>query len=177
MSAELALALSDLGGTLDWTAPADQALLVRPRPTARADAPVDSTRPRARPRPPLAPDARATLSARVVPAGAPRAARRRASAGAALAALAATGAWLWLRPGAASAPRRRARPVAGGRRPAPTPPAPDPTPTPRAAPPPAPASPPAAREDGRATRGATHAVTRPGAGGDRRERQRPPRRA
>ena len=46
MSAELGQALSDLGGTLDWSAPADQALLVRPRPTLRS-APTTS-RPRAR---------------------------------------------------------------------------------------------------------------------------------
>ena len=36
MSAELGQALSDLGGTLDWSAPADQALLVRPKPTLRS---------------------------------------------------------------------------------------------------------------------------------------------
>jgi serine/threonine protein kinase len=34
MSSELALALQDLGGSADWTAPADRALLVRPRPSA-----------------------------------------------------------------------------------------------------------------------------------------------
>jgi serine/threonine-protein kinase len=43
MSAELALALSDLGGTLDWTAPADQALLVRPRPTLRPTPAAEAT--------------------------------------------------------------------------------------------------------------------------------------
>jgi hypothetical protein len=32
MSAELARALVELGGSVDWTAPADQALLVRPKP-------------------------------------------------------------------------------------------------------------------------------------------------
>jgi serine/threonine-protein kinase len=104
MSAELALALSDLGGTLDWTAPADQALLVRPRPTLRptpaAEARHASSAPAPRPTPPRE-------HARSAPAPPPVAARRAplavALGGVAFAGLAAAGAWLWLRPGTAPA--------------------------------------------------------------------------
>ena len=64
MSAELGQALSDLGGTLDWSAPADQALLVRPKPTLRSAPTIEApqagewrgdasgSRPPARARPP-----------------------------------------------------------------------------------------------------------------------------
>ena len=44
MSAELGQALSDLGGTLDWSAPADQALLVRPKPTLRSAPTLEAPR-------------------------------------------------------------------------------------------------------------------------------------
>jgi serine/threonine protein kinase len=136
MSADLAQALSDLGGTLDWTAPADQALLVRPRPTVRAAVPIEPTPPssgsptRARPvgepaRPsPPAPSSTASRSPLAT-----------TLAGASLVALAATGAWLWLRPGAASAP------------PSPSPPGPSPAAVAAAATTPTPASPPAAAEE------------------------------
>ena len=132
MSAELGQALSDLGGTLDWSAPADQALLVRPKPTLRS-APRTS-RPRARRVPrrrlglPLpAASRRAGTPAPVAPARRPALAA--GLGGAALVALVATGAWLWLRPAAAPTP------------PAPLPsfsptssPLPSPTEAPRAAP-------------------------------------------
>jgi serine/threonine-protein kinase len=94
MSADLAQALSELGGTLDWTAPADQALLVR-------------TRPRTAPRIHSAGGASAPASGPVrpalpVPSAAPAAARRPPVAAglgaAALVAVVAAGAWLWLRP-------------------------------------------------------------------------------
>jgi hypothetical protein len=91
MSAELAQALVDLGGAVDRAAPADQALLVRPRPAVRATQAVSE----------------ATLPAATAPPPAPGPARRRglvAAAGAvALVAAAAAVAWLWLRPGAAPA--------------------------------------------------------------------------
>ena len=45
MSAELGQALSDLGGTLDWSAPADQALLVRPKPTLRSAPTLEAPQP------------------------------------------------------------------------------------------------------------------------------------
>ena len=104
MSAELALALSDLGGTLDWTAPADQALLVRPRPTPRPTPAAEARHPSSAPAPRPAPPRE---HARSSPAPPPVAARRAplavALGGAAFAVLAAAGAWLWLRPGAAPA--------------------------------------------------------------------------
>jgi hypothetical protein len=91
MSAELAQALVDLGGAVDRAAPADQALLVRPRPAVRATHGVSE----------------ATLPAATAPPPTPVLARRRglvAAAGAvALVAVAAAAAWLWLRPGAAPA--------------------------------------------------------------------------
>jgi len=94
MSADLAQALVDLGGTVDRAAPADQALLVRPRPAARI----------AQPTPPSPPPADVGA---LPPAPAPARARRSwlvAAAGAvALLAIAAAG-WLWLRPGASLAP-------------------------------------------------------------------------
>jgi serine/threonine-protein kinase len=126
MSAELALALSDLGGTLDWTAPADQALLVRPRPAPRPAASAAAARPSSPPGP-----APPRESAR--PPSLPSQAARRSPlpallGAAALAALAAAGAWLWLRPGATSAtpapPPLTSPPAAPGA----TPPPPAPTP-------------------------------------------------
>ena len=118
MSAELAQALTDLGGTLDWTAPADQALLVRPRPTVRSSPTIESKRSPGGAAPGRTP-------AREAPPAPPAARRSRLAAalgGAALTALVATGAWLWLRP---------APPPAGaGGAPGPSPAAPAPTETP-----------------------------------------------
>jgi hypothetical protein len=96
MSADLAQALVDLGGTVDRAAPSDQALLVRPRPAVRATYAV----------------AGATLPSATAaphPPTPPRAGVRRpwlaAGAGAvALVAIAATAAWLGLRPAAPQAP-------------------------------------------------------------------------
>jgi serine/threonine-protein kinase len=147
MSVDLAQALVDLGGTLDWTAPADQALLVRPRPTVRAAVPIDPSRsPGASP----TGGARAGEPARPAPPAPSSAARRsplaKTLAGASLAALAATGAWLWLRPGAASAPP--SGPPPGPAAAAAEVPPPEPTPSPsRAATRPTPTSPPAALEE------------------------------
>ena len=136
MSAELAQALSDLGGTLDWTAPADQALLVRPKPTVRTSPTLGASRPS---KAPSAGPAHVRESARpsLPPAGAParRAPRAAAVGGAALAALAATGAWLWLRPGpAATTPTPPPRPSPTASAETPTP-ARTPIPAPLAAPP------------------------------------------
>jgi serine/threonine-protein kinase len=103
MSAELAQALSDLGGTLDWTAPADQALLVRPRPRT-----APRVEPPGAPAAPLPPPVRPAAPARSAPDSPPAAARRSSVAArlgaAALVAIVATGLWLWLRPGAAPLP-------------------------------------------------------------------------
>ncbi len=98
MSADVGQALSDLGGTADWTAPADQALLVRPRRTLRSVPAIEASRPAAPP---------ATAHARTGPS--PDAAPTRRSplaAGlgvAALVALVATGSWLWKRPASTTA--------------------------------------------------------------------------
>ena len=87
MSLDLAEALADLGGTLDWTAPSDRALLVRPRPRTapRVEAP-----------------GRAAAAAPSTPpsthAGARRSTMAAGLGGAALLAILATGAWLGLRP-------------------------------------------------------------------------------
>jgi serine/threonine-protein kinase len=142
MSAELTIALTDLGGTLDWTAPADQALLVRPRPTVRAAPRTDTpSSPAASPAPaPAAP--KPASAARRLPLAA-------ALSGAALVAISAAGAWLWMRPGAGPAvppPSPRPSPTApsGGETPTPAPtpvPTPAPTPTPRSAAEPTPAPP------------------------------------
>jgi serine/threonine-protein kinase len=165
MSAELAQALVDLGGTVDGAAPADLALLVRPRAASRvAPAPAPSLPPPTLAAPPTGP----------VPMP-----RRRwglaAGVGAvALVVIAATAAWLWLRPGAAPppasaspgtpsstphpaptaavvpvAPPAPAAPAPAEVRPAPTPAAaptgtpPKSTPTATPAPTPAPTAPPA----------------------------------
>jgi serine/threonine-protein kinase len=104
MSADLALALEDLGGTVDLSAPSDQALLVRPKPTPRST-PAPEVPPRARAMPP--PEARRSEPARPVAARAATARRSPLAAilgATALVALAATGAWLWLRPAAAPLP-------------------------------------------------------------------------
>ena len=107
MSAELGQALSDLGGTLDWSAPADQALLVRPKPTLRSAPTLEAPRPASAAVTPRAPAPRREPGRPGTPA--PVAPPRRSVlaaglGGAALVALVATGAWLWLRPAAAPAP-------------------------------------------------------------------------
>ena len=114
MSAELGQALSDLGGTLDWSAPADQALLVRPKRAARGVPTVEPFR-AATPRAPSEPG-----SSRAAPARLPSLAA--GLGGAVLVVLVATGTWLWLRPSAE-----------------PTPPAPLPSSSPAASPHPSPA--------------------------------------
>jgi tRNA A-37 threonylcarbamoyl transferase component Bud32 len=99
MSAELVLALLDLGGSTDWSGtPADQALLVRPRAYPRPPAPP-------------APSAAATPEPpepRQPTPATPPARRERFPLRAALAvgvvALAGLAAWLTLRPGAITAP-------------------------------------------------------------------------
>jgi serine/threonine-protein kinase len=134
MSAELAQALSDLGGTLDWTAPADQALLVRPRPTPRPTPAAEARHASSAPAPRPAPVREHARSAPAPPAvSARRAPLAVLLGGAAFAALAA-GAWLWLRPGAAPAtpmPPPLPSPTAAA-------PAAAPTATPMATPTPAP---------------------------------------
>jgi serine/threonine-protein kinase len=92
MSTDLAAALADLGGTLDWSAPADQALLVRPKPR-----PPGASRPGSSGAPPAG--GRSGPGATPAPlAAARRSILAPALGGSALVALAATGAWLWLRP-------------------------------------------------------------------------------
>ena len=103
MSTELAQALTDLGGTLDWSAPADQALLVRPRPRTapRVQAPGSTAAP---PPAPVRPAAPAPSTPDSPPAAAPRSSVAARLGAATLVALAATGLWLWLRPGATPLP-------------------------------------------------------------------------
>ena len=72
MAAELAQALVDLGGTADWGMPADQALLVRPKPLPATSASGGTTTVEA------APTARA--GARTATVGAPRPDRARPAA-------------------------------------------------------------------------------------------------
>jgi serine/threonine-protein kinase len=140
MASDLALALADLGGTVDWTAPADQALLVRPRAVPRSERPAPPTREfEAPPTPPRA------LAPRAAP---PAGARSRRgpllSAAAALLVVASLATWQLRRPGAA--PPAGPEPTAAASAtpsPAveatPTPaPAPTPTVTPEATAPPAP---------------------------------------
>ncbi|HXK12852.1 MAG TPA: protein kinase [Vicinamibacteria bacterium] len=92
MSDDLSRALSELGGTLDWTAPSDQALLVRPRARPRAEPPGGPAAPTSGPNRPAEGAARSAASdARRPPVAALLGA-------AALVAAIATGAWLWLRP-------------------------------------------------------------------------------
>jgi predicted Ser/Thr protein kinase len=143
MSAELAQALVDLGGTVDRAAPADQALLVRPRHPAQVTRAVsEATLPTAAAPPPA-------------PTPAPGPARRRglvAAAGAvALVAVTATAAWLWLRPGTAPAPAPLPSPAA---EPKPTAPVVPLEPTPRA-----PTPIPAARPSPKASPAVTPAPT------------------
>ena len=107
MSADLGQALSDLGGTLDWSAPADQALLVRPRPTLHGAPTTFAPSPASGAAPPQAPSSgrepgRAGTPAPVAPVRRPALAA--GLGGAALVALVATGTWLWLRPAASPTP-------------------------------------------------------------------------
>ncbi len=106
MSTELGQALSDLGGTLDWSAPADQALLVRPKPTLRSAPTLEAPRlasaaaarpaaPRPEPGPPRTPAPVAQARRPVLAAS---------LGGIGLVALVATGTWVWLHPAAAKAP-------------------------------------------------------------------------
>jgi serine/threonine protein kinase len=91
MSADLSQALVELGGTVDRAAPADQALLVRPRPVVRMTHAVS--------------EAALPIATSAAPAPAPARVSARlpwlvARAGAAaLVAIAAIAGWLWLRPG------------------------------------------------------------------------------
>ena len=124
MSAELGQALSDLGGTLDWSAPADQALLVRPKPTLRSAPTTEAPRPASGAATPRAPAPRREPGRPSTPtpvASARRPALAAGLGGTALVALVATGTWLWLRPAAA-----------------PTPPEPRPSFSPTSSPPPSP---------------------------------------
>jgi len=101
MSADVGQALADLGGTVDLTAPADQALLVRPKPTLRTAPTAGTPRPAT---PPFAAPPREPARPAPVPAPKRRSGLAAGLGGAALVALVATGAWLWLRPGAGPAP-------------------------------------------------------------------------
>ena len=101
MSAELGQALSDLGGTLDWSAPADQALLVRPKPTLRGATATLAPPAAGGAAPPRAPASgrepgRPGATAPAAPVRRPAVAAGLGAA--ALVALVATGTWLWLRP-------------------------------------------------------------------------------
>jgi len=120
MSSELALALQDLGGSADWTAPADQALLVRPRTSPR---PFTST-PTPSPAPPSPTQAPPEARLRETPAPpAPGRLPLRAGLGATVLALVGVTAWLAVRPGSPTAPAASPTPVeATGTAPTPEPP-------------------------------------------------------
>jgi hypothetical protein len=99
MASDLAQALADLGGAVDWTAPSDQALLVRPRATPRPERVAPTRELEAPPTPPRARAPRA--------AAPPRAQGRRGpllAAAAALLVVASFAAWRVLRPGAPPPP-------------------------------------------------------------------------
>ena len=117
MSAEVGQALVDLGGTVDLAAPADQALLVRPRPAPRPVQTIEASRPEA---PPAAAHARAGPSPDATPTR-----RSPLAAGlgvAALVALVAAGSWLWFRPApTAASPTPPPPAAASAEAPAPTP--------------------------------------------------------
>ncbi len=101
MASDLALALADLGGTVDGTAPADQALLVRPKAVPRPVRPAPPTREPEAPTPPRA------LSPRAAPpAGAGRRRGPLVAAAAALLVVASLATWLVRRPGALAPPGR-----------------------------------------------------------------------
>jgi serine/threonine-protein kinase len=78
MSSDLLEALSALGGGMDWMAPADQALLVRPRPAVRAPATAAATASPPAPKP--AAKAAPPPARREPPRTAPTPLRRRSSA-------------------------------------------------------------------------------------------------
>jgi len=103
MSADVGQALADLGGTVDLTAPADQALLVRPKPRSTLRTVTTAEAPRLA-TPPFAAPPREPARSAPVPAPKRRSALAAGLGGAALVALVATGAWLWLRPRAGTAP-------------------------------------------------------------------------
>jgi serine/threonine-protein kinase len=98
MSADVGQALSDLGGTVDLTAPADQALLVRPRPTPR---PVPVIEVSTSVVPPAAARARAGPPRDAGPAR--RSPLATVLGVAALLALVAAGSWRWTRPASTTA--------------------------------------------------------------------------
>jgi tRNA A-37 threonylcarbamoyl transferase component Bud32 len=127
MSAEVGQALADLGGTIDLTAPADQALLVRPKPRPMLQTVTTAGLPHPATGPGGAPSHEPAWPA-PVPAPKRRSPLAAALGAAALVALAATGTWLWLRPGAGPAPSP-ASPAPAFPSPAPEPAA---TPTPAA---------------------------------------------
>jgi serine/threonine-protein kinase len=124
MSAEVGQALAELGGTVDLSAPADQALLVRPRPAPRPVPTIEAALPVA---PPAAARPRAGL-----PTGASPTRRSPLAAGlvgAALVALVATFSWLWIRPSTTARPTPTPLPSPTGAA-SPEPPAPTHAPTP-----------------------------------------------
>jgi len=104
MSADLGQALSDLGGTLDWSAPADQALLVRPKPTLRSAPATCAPRPADAGATPRAPAPRREPGRPSAPAPVAPLRRSALAAGLGATALVAAGTWLWLRPAAAPTP-------------------------------------------------------------------------
>jgi eukaryotic-like serine/threonine-protein kinase len=130
MSSELALALQDLGGSADWTAPADRALLVRPRASPRPRTSTPAPPPASAsstPTPLVArPSARTTSSPRPGPVS------PRAALAAAALVLAGVAAWLALRPGPTTLPAPSPTPVEAT--PATSPPVPPPTTAPAATP-------------------------------------------
>jgi serine/threonine protein kinase len=143
MAADLALAVKDLGGSLDPTAPADHALLVRPKPppiqTPESAAPTATVRtPRATSSPPAA---RGPSRRRPSPRRRSRAALGLAWVfGGAAAGLLAFAGWLAWAPG----PKPWSQAIPTGATPASAPvdiPPASPTPGPTAAPEPAPTSP------------------------------------
>jgi eukaryotic-like serine/threonine-protein kinase len=107
MSVDLGLALADLGGTLDWSAPADQALLVRSKPALRGDPTLEAPRPAtgsARPiASPLWPE-QEQPSPPAERAGGRRHALSAGLGGIAVVALIAGGTWAWRRPAARELP-------------------------------------------------------------------------
>jgi eukaryotic-like serine/threonine-protein kinase len=156
MSADVGQALADLGGTMDLTAPADQALLVRPKPTLRTAPTAWAPRPAT---PPFAAPPREPAPPVPTPAPKRRSPLAAGLGAAALVALAAMGAWLWLRPGAGPAPRPASPvPVSPSSAPEPSatasplPAEPSPTPTPTPAPTAAPTAAPGLNAEARLLR-------------------------
>ena len=113
MSADLLLALADFGGTADWTAPADQALVPRRKPVAPAAA-----GPAAQPSAPAAAGRRPDPAA----SGQPVPLRRRALfvlPGLGVAAALAAGLWLFMRPAVVPGAGASATPTPAAVRPSP----------------------------------------------------------